>query len=138
MEIAIVNYLAILISAVVSFVIGGLWYGPIFGKMWIALMGFTQKDIDKAKQKGMSKSYLITFVASLIMAFVLAHFIIYTGASNFFEGFQVGFWVWLGFVATTQLGTVLWENKSWNLFILNIAYWLVNLLVMGAILAVWQ
>lgn len=50
---------------------------------------------------------------------------------------QAGFWAWLGFVATIMLGMTLWEGKPFRLYLLNAGYQLLNLLVMGAILAAW-
>ncbi|MEK7554653.1 MAG: DUF1761 domain-containing protein [Patescibacteria group bacterium] len=133
-----INYLAVFASAVASMAIGFLWYGPVFGKQWIAMMGFTKEQMDAAKSKGMTKSYVIALIGSLVTAYVLAHFVVYTGAVNITGGLQTGFWVWLGFVATVALGSVLWEGKSWKLYGLNMSYQLVNLLVIGVILAVWQ
>jgi hypothetical protein len=132
-----INYFAVLVAAIVANVIGAIWYGPLFGKLWMKLMGFTKKDIDKAKKKGMGKSYLLMFVGSLVMAYVLAYFVGILSASTAMGGFQVGFWLWLGLIVPVLLSSVLWEGKPGKLYILNIAYWLVTLEVMGAILAVW-
>ena len=133
-----VNYLAVVVSAIVGMVIGALWYSPmLFGKMWMKLSGVTDKEMKKAKEKGMSKSYALAFLGSLLMSCILAHFVYYTQASTVLEGMQTGFWIWLGFVATIMLGMVLWEGKSWKLYFVKAAHELVALAVMGAILAVW-
>lgn len=132
-----VNYWAVLASAIASMIIGSLWYGPLFGKKWMKLMNFTGKDISKAKSKGMWKLYLVNFIGSLITAFVLAHITAYVNAGTFMQGIGVGAWVWLGFVATMLLGSVLWEGKPVSLYWLNSIYWLVNLAVMGGILSAW-
>lgn len=129
-----ISYLGILISAVVSMIIGALWYGPLFGKPWMKMMGLTKKDMEKAKKKGMWKLYLANFIAVFVMAFVLMHIIIHVGAVTIWEGVQTGFWVWLGFIATVMLGTVIWEGKPLKLYLLNVGYYLISLLVMGAIL----
>ena len=133
-----VNYLAVLVSAIISMIIGFLWYGPLFGKQWMALMGFKVKDMEKAKEKGMMTSYLAAFIGALLMAFVLAHVIVAFEATTILEGIQGGFWVWLGFIVTTMLGSVLWEGKSIKLFWLNSIHSLVVLAITGAILAVWR
>ena len=133
-----VNYLAVVVSAIVGMVIGALWYSQLlFGKMWMKLSGVTGKHIQKAKEKGMSKNYALAFLGSLLMSYILAHFVYYTQASTVLEGMQTGFWIWLGFVATIMLGMVLWEGKSWKLYFVKAAHELVALAVMGAILAVW-
>jgi hypothetical protein len=133
-----VNYLAVLVSAIAAMLIGALWYSPLlFGKIWIKSMKFTKKDLDKAKEKGMAKSYAIGFVAVLISAFVLSNVINAMRASTLLDGALIGFWVWLGFVATVMLNMVLWDSKPVQLYLVNVSYYLVNLAVMGAILAVW-
>lgn len=134
-----VNYLSVLIAAVAAMVIGFLWYGPIFGKAWMKEMKFSEADKKKAKQKGMGKYYFINFVGALVTAYVLAHFIGFLALSSFSDAFQLAFWTWLGFfAAATLLGGVLWEGKSWKLFLINAGYWLVNLIVMGWILVRWS
>lgn len=134
-----INLAAVFGAAIASIVLGFLWYGPLFGKQWMSLMGW--KKLSKAQmekmKKGAQKSYVLGFVSALVMAYVLAHFVDYVGATTFLDGAITGFWVWLGFVATVMLGMVLWDGKPWKLYYINIGYQLVNLLVMGALLAVW-
>ena len=133
----VINYVAVLAAAIASIVLGFLWYGPLFGKQWIALMNFDKKKMSEMKNKGMGKIYTIMIVGTLATSFVLAHFVDYLDATNIAGALQAAFWIWLGFVATVILGSVLWEGKPWKLYFLNAAYWLVNLAVMAAILALW-
>ncbi|MEK6950039.1 MAG: DUF1761 domain-containing protein [Nanoarchaeota archaeon] len=132
-----INYLAVLVSAVAAFAIGALWYSVLFGKVWMKLSGMDKKKIEKEKKKGMAKSYVGGFIALLVMAFVLAHFVDMAKAASVLDGAQAGFWAWLGFVATVMLNKVLWEGKPFKLYLLDAAHYLVALLVMGSILAVW-
>ena len=137
-----INYLAVLAAAVSSMVIGFLWYGPLFGKQWMAWSGMSAADKDKASSSGMGKSYALMLVGSLVMAFVLAHALVfasaYLDAAGVSAGLAAGFWNWLGFIAPVTLGSVLWDNKPWKLWVLNNAYQLVTLCVMGVILALWK
>ena len=133
-----INYLAVFLSAILSMIIGSLWYSPImFGNIWMKLGGMSPKDIEKAKKKGMGKLYFAAFIGSLVAAFILAHFVQYVIASTFFEGMETGCWLWLGFVAPVLLGSVLWESRPVRYYLINVSYWLVNLALMGGILAVW-
>lgn len=142
-----INYWAVLVAAIVNFVLGFLWYGPIFGKYWTHLMGWTKEHMEemmrdpKMKTK-MYTNYIITFIGSLLIAFVLAHALVFGSAFTLIygvsAGLMVGFWNWLGFIAPITLTPVLWEGKSWKLWVLNAGYYLVALLVMGVILAVWK
>lgn len=131
-----INYLAVLVSAAVSMGIGFLWYGPLFGNQWKKLAGFTDKSIKQMKMTPM-QSMIFGFITTLVMAYIFAHFVGYAQAATAADGVILGFWVWLGFFATTQLGMVLWENKPLKLYFLNTLHYLVALAVMGAILAIW-
>jgi len=137
MPTAIINYLAVLVAVIISMVIGGFWYSPmLFGKQWAELMNLAPKDMLDMKKRA-NASYAINFLLLLLMAFVLAHFVDYAQATTFIEGVQVGFWVWLGFIATISLGSVLWESKPIQVYLINAGYQLVSLLLMGIILALW-
>ena len=133
-----VNYLAVLIVALVNFFIGFMWYGPIFGKVWVKAMKFTPSDVKKGKEKGMAGPMFIVLITSLVTTFILATFVGLAGANSFLNGAFVGILVWLGFFLTTSIGSMLWEGKNTHLFYLNTAYDLVRFIIMAGILAVWQ
>ena len=133
-----VNYIAIVVASIISFLFGMLWYSPLlFGNVWIKLMGFNKKDMEKAKKKGMGKTLLLSFISTLVTAYVLSYFLVVLRYSSAVDGALFGFMIWLGFLATTMLGGVLWEGKSYSLYFLNITYHLANLIIMGAILGAW-
>lgn len=137
-ELANINILAVIITALLPMVLGSLWYSPLlFGKTWMAMMGITKKNINK-KSNSMTNSYVIALIGALVTSYVLAHFVDYLGANTFGLGMQTGFWVWLGFVATSMLGTVIWEGKPWKLYLINAGYYFISLPLMGGILAVWN
>ncbi len=128
------NWLAVIVAAILQVVIGFIWYGPLFGKTWMSMMGMTQQTMSRA---GMGKTYAWSFVGSLVTAGVLAKLVGVMGARTLGAGITAGFWVWLGFVATVTLASVLYEKRSVSLYALNNGYQLVSLAVMGAVLAVW-
>ena len=132
-----IDYLAVLVAPIPSMVVGFLWYGPLFGKMWMKLTNLDNKKMQAAKKKGIGKTYALAFLTSLIMSYVLAHFVDYVDAKTIADGIVLGFWVWIGFLATTQIGSVFWENKPVKLYLINTLHYLVTLVVMAAILAVW-
>ena len=132
-----VNYLAVLATAIASMIVGFIWYGPLFGKMWMQSMKMDNKKMQEAKKKGMGKTYILAFLTTLIMSYVLAHFVDYVEAKTVMDGVILGFWLWIGFLATTQIGSVLWEGKPVKLYLINTLHYLVALAVMAAILAVW-
>ena len=134
-----INYLAVVLAAVASVILGSLWYGPIFGKYWISLAGFTPQQIEEGKKKGMGKSYALTILGSLVMSYVLAHSLVFAAAylkvSGAPAGVMAGFWSWLGFVVPSTMSDFIWGGRPMKLWLLNIGYYLVALVVMGVILA---
>ena len=139
-----INYWAVLVSGIAAMALGFLFFGPVFGKLYSSLMGFNSLDPAKRAEmmKGMTKSYVITFIGALVTAWVLDHAIIYAGTymhwSGLSAGLVTGFMSWLGFQATMSLGTVLWDNKPWKLYFLSNGHNLIQLLLMGAILGTWR
>ena len=133
----VINYWAVLVAAVTAIILGSIWYGPLFGKSWMKLSGISREAVDSSKKKGMWKYYLANFIAALIFAYILSHFVDYTESSTITDAFQLGFWIWLGFIATILLGTVLWEGKSYKLYILNAGYRLIEIFLMAIILVLW-
>lgn len=129
-----INLVGVVLGAISNMIIGAIWYSPmVFGKTWMKLVGISQKEIDSGK-KQMSKTYSMAFVGALITAYILAVILDLVGATTILEGLQIGFLIWLGFVATTTLSTVLFENKKTDLYLLNNGYNLVSTLVMSVIL----
>jgi len=133
-----VNVLAIIVAAVANMVIGMLWYSPaVFGKAWMKASGVSMDKMKKAN-KNMGKTYGMMFLGTLLMTYILANFINLTNATTAVGGAMTGFWLWLGFVATTKLSDVLFEGKSMLLYKINAGYYLVSMALMGALLAVWR
>jgi hypothetical protein len=132
-----VNLVAVLVAAVVAEIVGFLWYGPLFGKAWQKLSGVTPKQLADAKKKGMGKSFLMGFISVLVMTYVVAVFIGLAGAQSITNAVIVAFWIWLGFIATTTLGSVLWEFKPGKLWWLNNVFNIINLEIIAIILVMW-
>jgi mannose/fructose/N-acetylgalactosamine-specific phosphotransferase system component IID len=135
-----VNLWAVLGSAAAAMVIGFLWYSPfLFAKPWMVAMGYDPND--KARiaemQKKAGPMYGISFLASMLSAFVLGKLIFHLAISTPWYGMKVGFAVWLAFVMTVQLTDKLFGNRPLTLFLINTGYQLVCYLAMGAILGRW-
>ncbi len=125
------------------FAVGGLWYGPLFGKVWSELMGWGPMTPEKMAemQKKARPAYAVTFVGALITSFVLAHAIVFAGSylniTGISAGLQGAFWNWLGFIVPATIGIVLWDGKPWKLWFINAGYYLTSLIIAGIILALW-
>ena len=129
---ASVNWLAVIVSALAGFAIGGLWYGPLFGKAWMREVGMTD---EKMKSANMLKIYGGALLLNLIAAFSLAMFV-GKGDMNFgvFAGIMTGF----TFVSMALGVTYLFEHRSLKLWLINAGYQTVIFTVMGAILGAWH
>ena len=128
------NYWAVLVAALSTFLIGGLWYSPaIFGKAWMRENGFTEESM---KGGNMTKIFGLAFFLALIAAVNLAMFM---GPENKPEmGAMWGFLAGFGWVATFVGMHYLFERKSFTLFLINAGYSVVSLTLMGVILAAWK
>ncbi len=133
-----VNWWAVLVSALAGMVIGSIWYGPLFGKVYIKAMGMDTMDEAKRAEmrKGMMGMYITQFVASLVTMFVLAVLIGSLGMVTVMGGVTVALWVWVGFIVPVQLGNAIWGGKM-ILFWLGAFAQLVTMLVAGAIMGSW-
>ena len=132
-----VNWLAILACAVASMIIGTVWYGPLFGKQWMKLVGLTKADMEKGK-KEMPKTYGGMFIGSLVTSYVLAVTISMATVPGLMTGLTAAFWLWLGFIAAVKFSDILFVKKPVNLFLIEVGYYLVFMLVAGAILGSWM
>lgn len=129
------NYLAVVVCAVVYWLIGGLWYGLLFSRPWMAL-----EHISEAQAAAMSPvlPYIYTFLMNLLIAFVLAQICAWRNANTASRGAAVGTLLWIGIVAPITLTTYVFEMRPKTLFAINEFYPLVGLCVMGAILGAWK
>ncbi len=134
-----VNYWAILVSAIASMVIGSIWYGPLFGKLFMREMGMDKwnKEKQAAMKKTMGLTYAAQFIASLVMFYTLAGLMAGFGQMSVSGGLLIAFIVWAGFVVPTKLGDALWAGNK-TLFWLGIGNMLVTLLAVGAIVGAWR
>lgn len=133
-----VNFLAVLVAAVSSMVVGSIWYGPLFGKMFMAAMGMNSWTPEKqaAMKKKMWLSYLGQFIGSFVMFFFLAGLIVGFNQHSLPGGLWVAFTVWLGFVMPLVLGELLWGGSK-TMFWLKTGNMFITLMVAGAILGAW-
>lgn len=133
-----VNYFAVLLAGIASMAVGFFWYSKAgLGKPWMQLKGYTDATL-KTAQAAMGKLYAISFVMSLLMAYMLAH-VAYLSDAFFAKGMlhaglSSAFFIWLGFVMPVQLTNQIFGEKKWKLFGIDTGYQLASLVVMGLII----
>lgn len=133
-----VSYLAVLIAGIVSMAIGFAWYSPyVLGKPWMKEKGFTHESLKKA-QKEMGKFYAVSFVLSLVMAYVLFHVVTlsesFYGYSRLMTGVTSAFWMWLGFLMPVAATATIFGDKNLRLFGIDTGYQFVSVLGMGIVI----
>lgn len=139
------NPLAIVVSVVVSFALGSVWYGALFVKPWQRAMGFA--DDKKPSGAEIAKGSIINVIGTALIAFVLAHDVLVWRPSTWgvgsdqaphVYGFFGAFFVWLGYIVPVLLNGVAFERKPWRVFFISAGFQLISLMVMAMILSYWR
>ena len=141
-----VNLFAVLVAGVVPMVIGALWYGPLFGKRWMALMETTEEEL----REGFNplKTYGVSFVLALVTAFVIAQLVAEVspesvasmggGGGSAMVGVHVALMALVAFVLPVSHQSVTFEGRKAGLAWLNIGYNGVALLGQAVVIALWR
>ncbi len=131
-----INYVAVVVSALVLMVLGAVWYAPpVFGTVWMRLIGKKPEDIQKG---AMSQAYGTMFVSALVLSFALAHVLRWAGAATAVGGIKVALALWIGFVLTTSAGSFVFEGRPAALYWLNAGYHGAGMIIIGVILTLWK
>ena len=135
MDFSSVNWLAVVVCVVVAMISGFVWYHPsVFFKAW--WRGIGKEGTDPGDPNPMI--YVYTLIAAFVEATFVAILLGVMGSNTLGAGLQAGFMIWLGFVATTNLVNNLFAGHGFKVWAIEAGNHLVNLLLFGAILAVWR
>jgi len=127
-----ISYLAVLVAAIAGFLVGMVWYG-ILGERWMAALG-KSKDELLPDGKPPIATMATSFVSELVMAWMLAGVIGHIDAVTVSGGIITAFFVWLGFVATTQLVNHRYGQYPLSLTAIDAGHWLAVLVAMGIVI----
>ena len=129
-----VNYLAVIAAAVATFLLGGLWYSPVLlGKVWQREAGVSDEQM---KSANMAMIFGLTFVLSLVAAWVFALFL--GPRPPMALGLGAGFSAGLCWVAASFGINYLFERRSLKLWLINGGYHTLQFTIIGLILALWH
>ena len=158
------NYLAILVAAIVPMILGFLWYNPVlFGNVWMRESGMTE---EKMKSGNMAVIFGVSLLFSILLSAMLQSLVIHQmgatqliGGDPTVEGVLPSYQAFMAdygsgfrtfkhgalhgllagvFIVLPIMGTNgLFERKSWKHIFINVGYWTVVLTIMGAILCGW-
>lgn len=124
-----IHWLAVIVAGVAGFMVGGVWYSALFGKLWMAARGVTA---DSMKKGNVGMLFGITFLLDLLMAFVLDHvFGTYAPAPDLSLSLMIAGGMALGFVIPAMIVNYLYQQAKPALILIDAGHWLVAFLVMG-------
>ncbi len=129
-----VNYLAIIVSAVVYFVIGAVWYSLVFGKIWMKYVGRSEEQL----RSGSKIVFLYTLIAELVICFAMAFIIWILGTPNCVSAIKVGLFFGLAFTSTIIAINNWYGQRSWKLTFIDSGYHIVGMVFASIILTVWN
>ena len=126
------NWWAILVATTAAFVLGGIWYGPVFGKAWMAAIGKTEDDLQPSPTP-----FIISFFTALLTCIVLAALMNALGIATLGGGLAMGALVGVGFIATAMASDTAFCGWGMRLFWIQSGYRVVYSIIMGGVLGIW-
>lgn len=129
-----VNWLAVLAATAAGFLLGGLWYGPLFGKAWMSAVGKTEEE---CREEGAAKPMLISLVVQLITATFMAALFAGIGIVGWHNGLHMGLMLFLALVATAMASDYAFCGWGLKLWLIQSGYRLAYGGIMGAIIGGW-
>lgn len=138
-----IHYWPVVAAAIVSTVIGFLWYSPwIFGKVWMKQMGITDKEVEEYKKTAGAaakvKMYVGPLGLSLVTAFIVAALFNSLVITTMGGILILGFSVWIGFSMPVAANNALFGKDTPVLFLINAGFQLVNLVLVSIIIGLWS
>jgi hypothetical protein len=124
----------VVVSAVIQWLFGALWYGVVFKKSWSKLVGFTEGEKPKNRVFGM----IVSLVACLLLSYALARIVGLAGSKDLFAGASLAIILWLGIMAPPLFTQHVFENRRANLFAINACYWLLAMAIGGGIMGAFH
>lgn len=128
-----INHVAVFVSAIVFFLLGAVWYMPLFGHQWMALVGVTGKAMP------MTTTFIVSFILGWILAYVIGIALADTSHPNpARHGIEFGIFMGIGVFATMTLMDFLYEGRSFALWGIDAGYVVVGMAIMGGIIGAWR
>ena len=131
----LIDYLSVPVAAAAAFVVGGIWYGPLFGKAWMRAFNMNEADIAGMSKGRMAALYGAAFVLTMVPAAALEFLLVAAGDPLF--GALNGLGFALGFIAPFTVIQYLFEGRPAAAFFINAGYSVVAMTIMGAVIGAW-
>ena len=135
MEKPYINHLAVFVCALLSLVIGGLWYSPLFFfKAWQKEAGLSVEQVARANPL---KTYSLTLFLAWIISYNLAFFL-GDSKTNWQWGLVAGLLAGVGWASTMFVVVSLFEQRSFKYLLINCGYITVYFALIGFVLGIWR
>jgi hypothetical protein len=131
------NYLAIAVAAIACFVFEAVWY-TIFMQPWLDGIGRTKEWLMSAAGYNPVLQYGTALLSAAVIAAAISCVTQLTGPQTAIRGIRVAAMLWLGFVLTTYSTEYVFEVRPWSLLGINAGFWLLGMVLMGAIVGAWK
>ena len=129
-----IDWVGVIIATVAAMVIGGVWYGPLFGKRWAETTG---KSLEEMRANG-GLGYLVAALGAFVAAVVMSYVTQWANAEGFGEGALVGIVMWAGFTFSPVVTGPVFEGRPWELIMLNSGNSLTTLIIVGGIVGAYN
>jgi hypothetical protein len=131
------NVLATLVGGAVYWIIGGLWYAGIMGRVYQAALGLGDDQVQQVK-KSMPLALFLFLISGILAAYVIGRIVLVANAATFLQGTIVGLWIWVGFGITIVVNLQVFEHRPKPFLWINGVFYLVAFPVLGGIMAIWR
>ena len=128
-----IHWLAVIVAGVAAFMVGGLWYSVLFGKMWMEARGVTREEIQAKGGGNVGPMFAITFALDLVIAFVLDHTLGTYGNPDLSLTLMIAGGIAAGFIIPAVAVNYLYQQATLRHFLIDAGHWLAALLAMGLV-----
>jgi len=125
-----IDLVPVLVAGLAAFIIGGIWYGPLFGRAWSQAVGVDPETINPAV-------YGIGFVCYVLLAGAVSAVVNWSAVSTVLDGLIVGAVLWAGIAVALGVNATLFSARSRTALWIDGLFQLVAFLAVGGILGAW-
>lgn len=132
------NWLAVLVAGFAAFMLGGLWYTALFGKLWQRLNGYSDEKLKEMQAKRPPPVFFGTMIVCyMAIALVFAVLVVKFNIVGALDGALLGAGLW-AIVAAVGVTAQIASDKPMKALAIDATYQLVYFVMMGAILGAWR
>jgi hypothetical protein len=132
------NWLAVAVSAIAYFCLGAVWFGPVFGKVWMQGHGITPPTEEEKKGMNMGKMLGMSFVKTLVMTILTAYIVmIINWSGDTMTALKIG--AVLGGIASFPIGiNYLFLKRPFTIWMIDGGYHFCGVIITSLIISCWR